>query len=92
MGVFLGYFSRYWGITYKLNIMAKITLTPSQQGFLQKTLQEKLDSLKTYDLYLHEASTISFYERNQAAEIRVLDIEDCLRKQIMVQSILEALS
>lgn len=71
--------------------MAKISLTPSQLGFLRKTLQEKLDSLKTYDLYLHEASTISFYERNQAAEIRLLDIEDCLRKQCMVQSLLEVI-
>lgn len=71
--------------------MAKISLTPSQQGFLKKTLQEKLDSLKTYNLMLHDPSVLSYYERNGWSEERLLDIEDNVRKQHMVQSILEAL-
>lgn len=71
--------------------MAKISLTPSQLGFLRKTLQDKLDSLKTYDTFLHEKSTVSFYERNSAEEVLLTDMLDCQRNQLLVSSILEVL-
>lgn len=80
---------------FKLNkqkAMTTFKLTASQVQFLTKHLRAQLDSLENFNAVLHEPSSVSFYERNDADELRLLAIEDNVRKQQLITTILEAIS
>lgn len=72
--------------------MTTVKLTASQVQFLTKHLRAQLDSLENFNAVLHEPSSVSFYERNDADELRLLAIEDNVRKQQLITSLLEVLS
>ena len=94
-GGFFKQFSPRGAQTYfKLNkqkAMTTVKLTASQVQFLTKLLRAQLDSLENYNVVLHEPSSVSFYGRNNADELRLLAIEDNVRKQQLITSLLEIL-
>ena len=71
--------------------MRTFKLTDEQTKFLLDSLRQRLESLKNYNLVLHDASTISYYDRNDADEIRLRDLEDNVRKQCIVEQLIQAI-
>lgn len=66
-------------------------LTDEQTKFLLSSLRQRLDSLKSYNLVLHDPAAISFYDRNDAAEVRLRDLEDNVRKQCIIEQLIQAM-
>lgn len=71
--------------------MRTFKLTNEQTKFLLSTLRQRLDSLKSYNLILHDPATISYYDRNDADELRLQDLEDNVRKQCIVEQLIQAM-